>query len=77
MRSSEVYRALDRVPNRFTLCQTISQSARRIHVNGRPFAGTVTVILKGIGDGLFRSQTEACSPRDNSSAPFSKDLMAA
>lgn len=72
MRSSEVYRALDQVPNRFTLCQTISQSARRIHVNGSPFEGTVTVILKGIGDGLFRGQTEACSPRDNSSAPSRK-----
>ena len=77
MRSSEVYRALDRVPNRFTLCQTISQSARRVHVNGRPLEGTVTVILKGIGDGLFRGQTEACSPGDNSSAPISKDLMPA
>jgi hypothetical protein len=32
MRSSQVNRALDLVPNRFTLCQTISQSARRIHV---------------------------------------------
>jgi hypothetical protein len=59
MRSSQVYRALDLVPNRFTLCQTISQSARRIHVIGSPFEGTVTTILRGIGDGLFRGRVEA------------------
>lgn len=61
MRSLQVYRALDSVPNRFTLCQTISQRARRIHVNGNPFENTVSVILKGMGDGLFRDQTKVCS----------------
>jgi hypothetical protein len=66
MRSSQVYRALDQVPNRFILCQTISQSARRIHVNGNPFEGTVTAVLNGIGDGLFRGEIGACSPRDDS-----------
>lgn len=55
MRSSQVYRALDLVSNRFTLCQTISQSARRVHIDGNPFTGTITVILKGIGDGVYRS----------------------
>lgn len=58
MRSFDVYRALDSVPNRYTLCQTISQSARRLHVKGNSFETTVTVILKGIGDGLFRGQTK-------------------
>lgn len=58
MRSFHVYRALDSVPNRFMLCRTTFQSARRLHINGNPFESTVTVILKGIGDGLFRGQTK-------------------
>lgn len=58
MRSSQVYRALDSIPNRFALCQTISKGARRLHVNGNSFESTVTVILEGIGDGLFHGQTE-------------------
>ena len=67
MRSSQVYRALDLVPNRFTLCQTISQSARRIHVNGNPFEGTVTAILREIGDGSFRGRVEAHSGQHTAS----------
>jgi len=77
MRSSQVYRALDQVPNRFMLCQTISQSARRLHVNGSPFEGTVTVILNGIGDGLFRGQADARSGRDDNSAPSRKTPLVA
>jgi hypothetical protein len=77
MRSSQVYRALDLVPNRFTLCQTISQSARRIHVNGNPFEGTVTAILEGIGDGVFRGEVENCSPREHSHPASHKALLVA
>lgn len=62
MRSTQVYRALDLVPCRYTLCQTVAQSARRIHVDGNPFEETVTVILNGMGDGLFHGQPEAYVP---------------
>lgn len=51
MSSLQVYRALERIPNRFTLCQTISQNARRIHVNGSPFDGTVKAVLDAVGNG--------------------------
>jgi len=77
MRSSQVYRALDSVPNRFTLCQTISQSARRIHINGSPFESTVTVVLKGIGDGLFRGEVEPCLHRNGSNTAPHKELLVA
>ena len=68
MRSVQVYRALDQIPNRFTLCQTISQSARRIHVNGNTFDLTVRGVLDAIGNGLFHGQTATCSPSDESNA---------
>ena len=77
MRSSQVYRALDQLPNRFMLCQTISQSARRLHVNGSPFEGTVTLILNGIGDGVFHGQAEASLGRDDNSAAPRKTLPVA
>ena len=77
MRSSQVYRALDYVPNRFTLCQTISQSARRIHVNGNPFQGTVTLILNGLGDGLFQGQVEARLLQDDRNAASREALLVA
>lgn len=65
MRSIQVYRALDQVPNRFTLCQTVCQSARRIHVNGNPFDGTLTAVLDGIGAGTFRGRVKAYPSRKN------------
>ncbi len=66
MRSSQVYRALDFVPNRFTLCQTISQSARLIHINGSPFEGTVSTVLNGIGDGSFYARVKSQPHGDGS-----------
>ena len=77
MRSSQVYRALDQVPNRFMLCQTISQSARRLHTNGSPFEGTVTVILNGIGEGLFGGQADARLGGDDNSTPPQKTPLVA
>lgn len=76
MRSAQVYRALDQIPNRFTLCQTISQSARRIHVNGNPFDSTLKTVVDGIGDGLFRLQVKTCSPGE-SNAVSRNALLAA
>lgn len=76
MRSAQVYRALDQISNRFTLCQTISQSARRIHVNGNPFDRTLRRVVDGIGDGMFRPQIEACSPCE-SNAVSKNALLAA
>lgn len=32
MRSEQVYLALGRVPNRFTLCQLTSKAAKRLHI---------------------------------------------
>ena len=75
MRSFQVYRALGLVPNRYTLCQTISQSARRIHVNGDPFQSTVTAILTGIGDGSFTCQTQAGLHRDDCNATSHDALL--
>jgi len=62
MRSTQIYRALDLVPSRFTLCQTIAQSTRRIHVAGNPIEHTVSVILTGMGDGLFQGRTAPYVP---------------
>jgi hypothetical protein len=59
MRSAEVYRALDQIPNRFTLCQTVSQSARRIHIKGSPFEGTVSAILTSVGNGEFYGKVDS------------------
>lgn len=77
MRSSQVYRALDLIPNRYTLCQTVSQSVRRIHINGNPFEGTVSAILNGIGDGIFRGQTQACLHDNDNNAISSKVVLVA
>jgi hypothetical protein len=62
MRSFQVYRALDRIPNRFALCQTVCRGARHIHVDGTPFGGTVTAMLHGIESGEFHSPVEVRSP---------------
>lgn len=32
MRSEQVYLALGRVPNRFTLCQLTAKAAKRLHI---------------------------------------------
>ena len=32
MRSEQVHLALNRVPNRFTLCQLTSKAAKRLHI---------------------------------------------
>jgi hypothetical protein len=69
MHSAQIYRALHSIPNRFTLCRTISQSARRIHINGAPLEGTLTTILNGIEDGSVRgkaSQLAAAAAAENS-----------
>jgi hypothetical protein len=61
MRSSQIYRALHQIPNRFALCQTISQGARHIHLDGEPFSATVTAMLEGVRNGTFRSERPAPS----------------
>ena len=56
MRSVQVYRALDQVSNRFTLCQTISQSVRLLHKSGDSLESSVTSALIGVGDRMFHGQ---------------------
>jgi hypothetical protein len=48
IRSTQVYRALTEIPNRFALCMTISRSVRIIHKDGSPMENTVTSVFTGI-----------------------------
>jgi hypothetical protein len=59
IRSTQVYRALNEIPNRFALCMTISRSVRIIHKNGSSMENTVTSVFTGIQEGRFSSQLEA------------------
>jgi len=58
MRSAEVYRALNEIPNRFALCMTMSKSVRILHKNGNPMENTVTSVFTGIQEGKFCQQLE-------------------
>lgn len=68
MRSTQVYRALNQIGNRFSLSQTVSRGARLLHKNGDPFERSVSVALDKIGDKDSRhedgamSASEACLP---------------
>lgn len=58
IRSTQVYRALTEIPNRYSLCMTISKSVRIIHQNGNRIGGTVTSVFAGIEHRTFRRQIE-------------------
>lgn len=58
IRSTQVYRALTEIPNRYTLCMTISKSVRIIHQNGNRIGGSVTNVFAGIEHRTFGRQTE-------------------
>lgn len=53
MRSIQVYRALDKVSNRFALCQTISQCVRLMHKSGNSMESSVTSALAGVGEKAY------------------------
>ncbi|HEY4355869.1 MAG TPA: DNA-directed RNA polymerase subunit omega [Acidobacteriaceae bacterium] len=45
MRTLLMNQALNRVPNRFALCQILAKVTRRMHKPGDPFQSTVTSVL--------------------------------
>jgi hypothetical protein len=57
MRSSETFRSLERISNRFMLCQVISQSVRLMHKSGSPIEESVSEALRGIQAGKYRGES--------------------
>lgn len=57
MRSSETFRSLEQISNRFMLCQVISQSVRLMHKSGSPIEESVSQALRGIQAGKFRGES--------------------
>jgi len=57
MRSIETFRSLERISNRFMLCQVISQSARLMHKSGSPIEDSVSEALRGVQMGKFRGES--------------------
>jgi len=53
MRSERVYRALDTIPNRFSLCQTTARATRRLHILSTRTQDTVNAVLEEISGGKF------------------------
>lgn len=62
MRSAEIFRALDRISNRYTLCQVTAQSARMLHKNGCPMKSSLSDALQGVHAGKFRGESRAPTP---------------
>lgn len=56
MRSSDIFRALDHVSNRFALCQVVAQSARRLHKTGNSMEVSIHDALGGVREGKFRGE---------------------
>ncbi len=57
MRSVETFRSLERISNRFMLCQVISQSVRVMHKSGSPIEESVSEALRGVQEGKFRGES--------------------
>jgi hypothetical protein len=57
VRSAEIFLSLNQIPNRFMLCQVISQSARLVHKNGSPIQESLSDALSGIQVGKFRGES--------------------
>lgn len=57
MRSAETFRSLERISNRFMLCQVISQSVRVMHKSGSSIEESVSEALRGIQAGKFRGES--------------------
>jgi hypothetical protein len=62
MRSSQIHRALDQIPNRFALCMSISRGVRLTHKNGTSMGSTVTSMIAGIESREFLRVVEAPIP---------------
>lgn len=62
MRSMQIYRALDQIPNRFALCMKISRGVRSNHKIGNSMGSTVTSTLAGIESKALLSGAEAAIP---------------
>ena len=62
MRSAQVYRALDQIPNRFSLCMYISRGVHLTHTNGQSLENSVTTAIEGIESGRFLRAPEAPMP---------------
>lgn len=48
MRSAQVYRALDQIPNRFALCMQVSRGVHLAHTTGQSMESSVSTALAGI-----------------------------
>lgn len=48
MRSTQVYRALDQIPNRFALCMSVSKGVHIIHKNGNSLGSSVATAFAGV-----------------------------
>jgi hypothetical protein len=59
MRSEHVFIAATRISNRYTLCQTIAQATRRLHINSTRTADTMNKVLFDIGIGRYGAAIKA------------------
>lgn len=53
MRSEHVFVASSRISNRYSLCQTIAQATRRLHVTSTRTQDTMNQVLCDIGSGRY------------------------
>lgn len=62
MRSTQVYRALDQIPNRFALCMHISRGVHLTHATGQSMESSVSTALAGIESRQFLRVQEVPVP---------------
>ena len=62
MRSAQVYRALDQIPNRFALCMHISRGVHLTHTTGQSMESSVSTALAEIESRKFLRVPEAPLP---------------
>jgi len=55
MRSELVYSAAVKLPNRYTLCLTVSRAARKLHIPSTATEATINKVFAGIASGQFGS----------------------
>ncbi|WP_263411247.1 hypothetical protein [Terriglobus tenax] len=53
MRSEQVYRALNQIPNRFRLCQATARATKHMHIPATRTEDTMNTVLGDISEGKY------------------------
>jgi hypothetical protein len=64
MRSDLVYLAAEKLPNRYTLCLTVSRAARKLHIPSTATEVTINKVLSSLASGEFGGAGQMLPPEE-------------